>query len=229
MPKLYSVLLSGLLVLFMSASMAAAQTGDAQPSLDEEIYYLQTEWARIRYDVPDHDAKIEQYEELGEYAAKVTETFPDSAEPKIWEGIILSTAAGEKGGLSALGLVSRSRKLLEQALAIDETALQGSAHTSLGSLYYQVPGWPLSFGSNSKAEEHLKAALGINPDGIDPNYFYGDYLRSVKRYDQAEAVLEHALEAAPRPGRELADSGRREEIETVLIEVRDHLATASAK
>ena len=38
------------------------------------------------------------------------------------------------------------RRALEQALAIDATALEGSAFTTLGSLYYQVPGWPIGFG-----------------------------------------------------------------------------------
>jgi hypothetical protein len=58
-------------------------------------------------------------------------------------------------------------------MAIDPRALQGSAYTSLGSLYYQVPGWPIGFGDDKRAEAMLLKALEINPDGIDPNYFYG--------------------------------------------------------
>jgi hypothetical protein len=36
-------------------------------------------------------------------------------------------------------------------------------------------------------------------------------------------VLEHALEAPARPGRELADSGRREEVRAALAKARAEL------
>ena len=79
-------------------------------------------------------------------------------------------ALRHEGGLGALGLVKQAKASLEQALAIDPQALAGSAYTSLGSLYYQVTGWPLGFGDDDKAEAMLKQSLAINPDGIDPNY-----------------------------------------------------------
>ena len=55
------------------------------------------------------------------------------------------------------------------ALAIDPKALAGSAYTSLGSLYYQVPGWPIGFGDDKKAREMLEAAgyeVTDQPDGV---------------------------------------------------------------
>ncbi len=39
--------------------------------------------------------------------------------------------------------MKEARASLEAALKIAPEALDGSAYTSLGSLYYQVPGWPL--------------------------------------------------------------------------------------
>ena len=48
--------------------------------------------------------------------------------------------------------------------------------TSLGTLYYKVPGWPIGFGSDKKAREYLAKALDLNPTGIDPNYFMGEFL-----------------------------------------------------
>ncbi len=216
--------------LLIAITGALAQAGDPldlKPTLAEDIAWLQTEWARIKYQAPDDDSKIAGYTRLGEYAARVNAVYPQHAEPRIWEAIILSSEAGVKKSLSSLWKVIRARELLESAIAIDETALDGSAHASLGSLYYQVPGWPVSFGSNDKAEHHLKAALAINPDGIDPNFFYGDYLMSKKKYEQAAAVLAHALEAAPRPGRELADAGRRQEIKAALAEAQRKLPQAT--
>ena len=133
---------------------------------------------------------------------------------------IKGAVPGAKGGLGALDLVKQARDSLEQAIGIDPKALGGSAYTSLGSLYYQVPGWPVSFGDGKKAEKLLKQALALSPDGIDPNFFYGDYLFREKRYAESAAALEKALAAPSRPGREIADSGRRKEVEVLLAKAR---------
>jgi Tfp pilus assembly protein PilF len=130
----------------------------------------------------------------------------------IWEGIVLSTYAGVKGGLGALGLAKQSRALFERALQVDPDALQGSAYTSLGVLYYKVPGFPLSFGNEDKARELLLKALAINPAGIDPNFFYAQFLCDRHHCTQALPYLEKAAKAPPRPGREIADRGRHREI-----------------
>src|SRR5690606_27578047 len=106
---------------------------------------------------------------------------------------------------------------------IDPSALNGSVYTSLGSLYYHVPGWPIGFGDDKRAGEYLKKALAINPDGIDPNFFYGDFLIEEGDYQQAIAVLQHALEAPPRPGREVADEGRRAEILKAIEKAKDKI------
>ena len=105
---------------------------------------------------------------------------------------------------------------MEQSIEIDPTALLGSAYTSLGSLYYQVPGWPIGFGSDKKAKEFLAKSLEINPDGIDSNFFNADFLIEQNKKAEAKVLLEHALEASPRPGREVADNGRRQEIRALL-------------
>ncbi len=108
---------------------------------------------------------------------------------------------------------------LEKALTLDPRALQGSAYTSLAALYDRVPGWPIGFGDADKAEQLLKQALLINPDGIDSLYFWGDHLYRQKRYPEARAALLKALQATPRPGREIADSGRRHEINALLADI----------
>ncbi|NDO82680.1 hypothetical protein CJP72_18460, partial [Citrobacter sp. NCU1] len=68
------------------------------------------------------------------------------------------------------------------------------------------------FGDKNKADEMLKKALAINPDGIDPNYFYGDFLLKEKKTDEGKRYLEKALKAPARPGREIADQGRHRDI-----------------
>jgi tetratricopeptide (TPR) repeat protein len=83
-----------------------------------------------------------------------------------------------------------------------------------------VPGFPLGFGDRQKAEELLGKALKINPDGIDPNYFYGELLYEQGRYREALEHLERAARAQPRPGRELADRGRHAEIRALADKTR---------
>ena len=207
------------------AVMALMQAGwaAADPNLDASIQELQQEWAIVKYQTAkdQQDAAFTLLEAKAESAAQA---YPQAAEPLVWEAIILSTHAGVSGGLGALSKVKQARVLLEKAASIEPNALHGSIYTSLGSLYYQVPGWPIGFGDDKKAEQYLKQALTQNPDGIDQNYFYGDFLRDQGRYKEAVTYLTKAINAAPRPNRELADQGRREEAKHVLAMVEAKLA-----
>lgn len=188
----------------------------------QQLQQLQERWAEIKYRLPEKQQEA-AFAALSTQAEQAVAAEPKAAELLIWRGIILSTQAGAQGGLGALGLVKQAKTSLEQALALDPKALAGSAYTSLGTLYYQVPGWPVGFGDDAQAQRLLEQALTLNPDGIDPNYFYGDFLFGEKRYGEAQAVLEKALEAPERPGRALADQGRREEIRTLLAKVQAEL------
>ena len=180
-----------------------------------DVASLQSTWARAMYELAG-DARQDAMAELTEQSRSEAEAHPDDPATLIWNGIILSSYAGEKGGLGALGLVKEARRSLEHALEIDPGALQGSAHTSLGSLYYKVPGWPLGFGNDKEARRHLLAALNLNPTGIDPNYFMGEFLMEQGEYAAARRHLETALAAPDRPQRALADQGRRQEIRALL-------------
>ncbi len=179
---------------------------------------IQTRWAEVNYTL-EGDAQEDAFEALLKEAKAWTDAEPNNAEAYIWRGIVQSTFAGAKGGLGALGLAKDARKSLEYALKLDATALQGSAYGSLGTLYYKVPGWPLGFGDDEKAEELLLKALEINPDGIDPNYFYADYLYEEGKYTRAQQFAQRALAAAPRPQRPLADAKRRSEVEALLAKI----------
>ena len=191
----------------------------ALAGLDEEVRTLQDDWAQIKYQHPAAEQE-KAFAELARSADAVRARYPGRAEPQIWYGIIVASHAGAKGGLGALSLAKEAKKALEHALEVDPKALSGSAYTSLGSLYYQVPGWPIGFGSDDKARELLQKALAINPDGIDPNYFLGDFLYRKGDYAAAREALQKALKAPPRPERALADQGRRKEIESLLAAMR---------
>lgn len=189
---------------------------------DEDIARLQTRWAEVNYQLPQNERE-KAFLALASEAEQLRQGHPGEASYLIWEGIIRSTYAGAKGGLGALSEVKQAKVLFEQAIALDPTAMSGSAYTSLGSLYYQVPGWPLGFGDDDEARKLLLQGLNYNPDGIDSNFFYGDFLLQEKEYRQALAAFEKALAAPPRPGRESADAGRRAEINDKLALVRRKL------
>ena len=70
----------------------------------------------------------------------------------------------------------------------------------------------------------LLKGLKINPEGIDSNFFYGDYLLSKKEYNAALLAFKKALKAPPRAGRGLADEGRKHEIETAIQHVKAEMA-----
>jgi tetratricopeptide (TPR) repeat protein len=187
--------------------------------MGDEISKIQHAWALANYQTPE-SGQEQAFESLVAEARKLAEANPDSAEPKVWLAIVLSTDAGVTGGLGALGKVKEARRQLEAAEKINPDVLNGSIYTSLGSLYYQVPGWPIGFGDDEKAEQYLKKALAMNPNGIDPNYFYGDFMVEEGDYQQAVKYLEKAAAAPPRPGRTIADKGRQAEIQAKLQQAR---------
>lgn len=188
------------------------------PTSETELHKLQNRWVEVNYQTAEGQREA-AFATLAKEAEKAVASDPKAPELLIWQGIILSCWAGAKGGLGALDLVKQAKASLEQAISIDPKALDGSAYTTLGSLYYQVPGWPISFGDDEKAETLLKQARALNPSGIDTNYFYGDFMLRQKRYEEARAALNLALHAPARPNRASADSFRREEIKKLLAEL----------
>ncbi|MFT7089866.1 MAG: tetratricopeptide (TPR) repeat protein [Glaciecola sp.] len=191
-----------------------------------ELLMIQNTWAKTNYQLQD-DEQIEQFEALLVSIDEQINLHPEQAEFWVWKGIIQSSFAGAKGGLGALSLAKKARKSLQKALELDDAALQGSAYTSLGTLYHKVPGWPLGFGDDDEAKLLLEKALKLNPEGIDPNYFYGEYLYDDKDYKGAMKHLKTALNAPQRVDRPLADSGRRTEIESLLAQVKKRMSKNS--
>ena len=210
----YLILLSTLVLVGVAfAAEPAAPT----------VVQLRDRWAQINYQLP-KPQRESAFEDLARQAEKTRLAHARDADALIWEGIVLSSLAGEKGGVGALGLVKRARADFEAALKIDPNALDGAASTSLGALYYQVPGWPIGFGDDDKALSLLRKGLAVDPNGIDANYFYADFLRDQKDWAGAKTAYQRALAAPARPGREVADAGRRHEAEARLKEVAAHLA-----
>jgi tetratricopeptide (TPR) repeat protein len=191
-------------------------TAWANEQFDADLAVVQHNWAKIRYGIADEKAQEAAFKPMLDEAHQFSEKYHNQAEALIWEGIIYASYAKAKGGIGALKFAEKARDLLLAAEKTNPEALQGAAYTSLGSLFYKVPGWPIGFGDKKKALAYLEKALKINPNGIDSNFFYADYLSD--RGDHAKAVeyYKKALAAPARPGREDADAGRRAEAEAGL-------------
>lgn len=190
----------------------------ADEMLDNELATLQHAWAKATYQTS-KDQQEPAFKALTEQAHQLTTQHPDANEAMIWEAIVLSGYAKSMGPLhpmNALKAAEQARDLLLASIKTNPQALHGSAYTTLGSLYFRVPGWPIGFGDKKKGREYLEKALQLNPTGIDSNYFYADFLRAQGDYSQAVTYYQKALQAPARPGREDADAGRKQEIEEGL-------------
>jgi tetratricopeptide (TPR) repeat protein len=202
-------------IRFMSAALLAVV---AAPGFAMGVEQLRSEWAHVRYEQP-AATQLQSMAQLKTQADAAIAAAPEDAELLIWDGIITSSLAGLKGGLGALSLAREARTKLERAEKQRPGALNGSALTSLGALYYQVPGWPIGFGDKDKARRLLEASLKMDPDGMDCNYFYADFLFGEGDMAGARRAVEHGLAAAARPGREVADQGRRAELRSLLTRI----------
>jgi tetratricopeptide (TPR) repeat protein len=194
----------------------------AQDDFDADLKAVRDAWSVANYRTP-KDQQEEAFKRVMVQSEAFVNKYPKRPEALIWDGIVLSTYAGVNGGLGAMAPARKSRERFEAALAIDDKALDGSAYTSLGTLYHKMPGWPIGFGSDKKARQYLEKALQIAPNAIDTNYFYGEFLYDNNEYAKALKYLETARKAPPRPGREIADAGRQAEIAALVSKAKKKL------
>lgn len=202
--------------IFAFAIFGGAVQASNNPAMDAAVSHIESEWARIKYQVKDHDQQFRQIDALAHQAAAVVARYPGRAEPLLWQGIVTSEEAGMAGMFQKLGYATAARDILQKAERIDPTVLDGGVPMSLGVLYYRVPGFPIGFGSTSKARAYLQAALKQDPDGLDSNYFYGDFLYTQGDYAGARAYFERALRAPANPQRPVWYAGRRSDVRAEL-------------
>ncbi len=224
--KLYSLARIGTGVIVLSASGFAAHAANA-PAYDPDALRLALSWEKIKFLVEDPDEQRKQMDGLGEQADALAEQRPDAAEVVIWDGIITSeraSLANEQGGISgpikALQLAIRARDTLDRMEKKDPKAFDAGAPTSLGVLFYRVPGFPMGFGDKKKARHYLEEAVRNAPNGLDAHYFYGDFLQEQGDYAKSAEVLKRALTLPAHPERPIWDKNRRIVIQELLEKVQ---------
>jgi tetratricopeptide (TPR) repeat protein len=209
------------LLIGLLAFSLCAPSSRAADALPPEVRHLQTKWEAIKFDVPEGDEQTKQMNALGEEADAVVQHLSSVPEALIWDGIITSERASMASTFSALGLATRARDILEQAYKMDPARMDAGATTSLGVLYYRVPGFPIGFGDKAKARQLLEQAVKLAPNGLDAWYFYGDFLYTQNEYPKAIDVFQHALKIPVHPDRPLWDKNRRLVIEELLAKIEE--------
>jgi tetratricopeptide (TPR) repeat protein len=200
--------------LFSMSGFAGAATGDA--GFDEALLSLQREWAHANYQTADKKERRAAFEAVVDAARSLSERSPDEVAAVAWNGIVLSTYAGEVSALSAMKVAKAALAELQRAESMDADALAGGIYASLGALYSKVPGGFVGFGDDELAREYFERALGVDAAAIDNNYFYAEFLIEHGEYRAALDLLNRALETAVDNDRPVFDAGRRAEIRDLI-------------
>ncbi len=206
------------IAMLISAAPAVQASDNRQ--MDADILVVAEEWAKIKYQSKDDSERKEKMETLAVKADALVTRYPGRPEALIWDGIVTSERASLTWGLTALNHASRARDLLLEAYKMDPKALDAGAPTSLGVLYYRVPGFPLGWGDSDKARAYLEEAVKNAPNGRDAHYFYADFLYEQGDYKKAEQVLKAGLALPKHPERPVWDSHFPKVMEGLLTKVQ---------
>ncbi|SHN78216.1 tetratricopeptide repeat protein [Bradyrhizobium erythrophlei] len=217
------------LVFFVVACIIACASNSTRiwaadsKALSAEILDIANAWAHIKFEEGDTALQQKQIAALADRASLLAQKFPGRAEPIIWKGVLLSEGASmaseDHSMLTARSLAYQARDVLLEAEKIDPTALEAGASASLGVLYYRVPSFPIAFGDTELARKYLEEAVRNSPNGMDANYFYGDFLYDQRDYAGAERVWKHALTIPVNKDRPVWDKARRQVIQEKLAKL----------
>jgi tetratricopeptide (TPR) repeat protein len=195
-----------------------ALNAPAKTTMADDITDFGNRWMNIHYTL-EQSKKFDAISKLEKDVNIALKEYPQSAEIKIWAGIVISEKAGIRNNVYSLGDIKQAKEYFEQAIKIDDKALNGAAYTSLGTLYYMAPAWPISFGDNKKAKINLQKGLAIGSNDIDANFFYADYLRKQGDMAKAKHYFNIALNIPVTLGKEVGNLGRKEEINKILADM----------
>lgn len=206
-------------------SLQSQEINQDQQSLPDSVEGLRSFLDIINFDLKDKK-KLSALKRLISHTESLLKRDDnnDNAGLLMMAGFFNAQYAGAIGGFGALKYAKASRKHLQKSVDLDPTFYDSAAHVVLGSLYAQVPRWPIGYGSKRKAVIHYQAALKLAPNGIDSNFTYGQYLFAQKKYAKAKPFFEKAKLAAPRPDRPKADSVLKRQADVFLKKIEKQLA-----
>ena len=203
-----------LLILLALNLMSSLVKADG---LQLAVQKIEAQWADIHYSVAKERQEV-AYKQLLADVKTIQRQYPDQAELIIQQAIIVASNAANIDAFNALSAIHQARDLLLHAIELNPNASDGAAFVALGSLYYMVPSWPIAYGDNEKAQKMLQAALTINPDTIDANYFYADFLVTRGQQREAMTYFKRAIAIPVRATQVFADSQLHAQAKRAMIE-----------
>ncbi len=194
-------------------------SADEKPSACQSSTELENNWAKVRYQVPEN-MRMNEFNALLISMSHAPLECLNSAEYQIVEAMIKGSMAKLQSRLSALKKIHQIKRHLEKAIKKKPVAMNGQAWILLGLLYDKSPGWPLSIGDDEKAEKAYLEGLKYSQDGLDANYYYGDFLRRKGLIEQAQKYLLKASQLKQRRGHEIADQARLQDVQRSLAKLK---------
>jgi tetratricopeptide (TPR) repeat protein len=214
---------TGIATVLLVALSVYAQASET-PSLKSELLRLAHDWEHVKLQVSDRDDQERQMASLAQRAGQIGKQYENIPDPIVWIGIITSeqaSIANDNGSpIKALELAKRARDLLEEVEKINPETMDAGAPTTLGVLYDRVPGFPIGFGDKARARYYLQEAIRSAPNGLDANFFYGDFLYKHGEQSEAVRILERALTLPELSNRPIWDKSLRAAIQHILSEIQ---------
>jgi tetratricopeptide (TPR) repeat protein len=171
----------------------AANLWAARASVDYDSAW---KLARVCYWIGTHDssrnqrASLERGVTAGETAVRLGSTRPEG---HFWMAANMGRLAESFGVFQGVKYRGRIKDELERVLAIDPGWQGGSADDALGQWYASVP---RLFGGNSQtAEQHLRSAIGHDPNNTSALLFLGEMLMNQGRTAEARIYLQRVIDA----------------------------------
>ena len=190
-------------------------------AFNAELLSIQQAWAKVNYETPAGDARAQAFEALEKRAEKFTQQNPGSRrgadlgrhrreQLRRREGRPRRAQPGQGSARQPRGGAQ------DQPEGARRLGLHQPRHAVLQGA--RLPGRASAITTRPASCSRRRSTL--NPNGIDPNYFYGEFLFEQGQYGEALKYLDKAATAAPRPGRESADKGRHAEIDALTAKVK---------
>ncbi len=182
-----------------------ASTQCLADNLQNVLQDIETEWATIYYGTP-KSQQGSAYATLLDKTVKLANQYPQDTNTLFWQAVVKASYADRQDPVSALDAIYEVRDLLNKVITINPRTINGSAYVVLGTLYHKAPAWPIAFGDDEKASKSFQAALKISPDGMDSNYYYGEFLLANNQLKEAEIYFKKASVAPVRTRQQYADT-----------------------
>lgn len=201
-------------LLFMSSMVLADE-------LKDSLNRIELTWAKTYYE----QSKQQQqstYPQLLKQLEQLDKQHPNDANIIYWEGLIKASYAEHQNPVAALEAIHEVRNLLTKAISIEPNVMNGAAYVVLGTLYDKAPQWPIAFGDEHKAKEMLETALKISPDGVESNYFYGEFLLDHDEQQAAVAYFKKALSGKVRAEQPYPDEQIKHKAKIALANLKLH-------